>query len=220
MNSIELNTLKDTLNKQGYVIFNLENSEQNLLDIASLFGKIVPGDNGALVQQLLAQEKGNGSYGAFSYSVGFNQFPWHTDTAYWDIPIRYLMLASEKPSPCATLARTFDSLSSSIEDFLYLSERAVYQLDIPGKRRVLTPIIRQKGMIGFKFDFHIYKPVNNEAKKLNELMLEQLKLDSHRIVWLGNNVAIIDNWRVIHAREDAHNDKKRILKRVYINELV
>lgn len=214
------NNTISTLKEQGFVIFDADTSDESLLKIASLFGAVVPGDRGVLVQPLLAQEKGKGSFGSFTYKVGYDAFPWHTDTAYWENPVRYLMLTSEKSSPCATLARSFESLAKYIDDFNYLAERSVYLLNIPGKRRLLTPVIKKHGEMGFRFDFHIYKPMNEEAKILSSLMLDQLSKESQRIVWTGNNVLVLDNWRLIHAREDASQDKNRSLKRIYINELV
>lgn len=209
-----------TLREQGYVVFDTDTSDESLLKIASLFGVVVPGERGVLVQPLKAQEKGKGSIGSFTYMVGYDAFPWHTDTAYWEIPVRYLMLTSEKPSPCATLARSFESLAKNIDDFYYLAERSVYMLNIPGKRKLLSPVMKKHGEMGFRFDFHIYKPMNEEAKILSSLMLEQLNNESQRVVWSGNNVLVLDNWRLIHAREDASQDKNRSLKRIYINELV
>lgn len=209
-----------TLREQGYVVFDTDTSDESLLKIASLFGVVVPGERGVLVQPLKAQEKGKGSFGSFTYMVGYDAFPWHTDTAYWEIPVRYLMLTSEKPSPCATLARSFESLAKNIDDFYYLAERSVYMLNIPGKRKLLSPVMKKHGEMGFRFDFHIYKPMNEEAKVLSSLMLEQLNNESQRVVWSGNNVLVLDNWRLIHAREDASQDKNRSLKRIYINELV
>ena len=214
------NDITSTLREQGFAVFDTDTSDESLLKIASMFGVVVPGDRGDLVQPLLAQEKGRGCFGSFTYKVGYEAFPWHTDTAYWEVPVRYLMLTSKKSSPCATLARTFESLASNIDDFNYLAERSVYLLNIPGKRRMLTPVIKEHGEIGFRFDFHIYKPMNEEAKILSDLMQEQLSKESQRIVWTGNNVLVLDNWRLIHAREDASQDKNRFLKRVYINELV
>ena len=212
--------IKSALREHGYAVFDADTSDESLLKIASLFGVVVPGDRGDLVQSLLAQEKGKGSYGSFTYKVGYDAFPWHTDTAYWEVPVRYLMLTSEKPSPCATLARSFESLATNIDDFIYLAERSVYLLNIPGRKRMLSPVIKKHEEMGFRFDFHIYKPMNEEAKTLSGLIQEQLNKEFQRIVWTGNNVLVLDNWRLIHAREDASQDKNRSLKRVYINELV
>lgn len=220
MTDIEIDSIKQKLHQHGFVVFDADNTDDCLLELSNKIGKVVPGDKGDLVQTLMAQDKGGGSYGSFTYSVGYGAFPWHTDTAYWDSPVRYLMLTSEKPSTCATLARTFDSLAANIEDFMYLAERSVFMLDIPGKRRMLTPVVKKTGLIGYRFDFHIYKPMNKEAIRLSDLMLEQLHNDSQRVIWTGHNVLLLDNWLVVHSRECAINDRSRSLKRIYINELV
>ncbi len=216
-NEIELN---NQLKTNGYVVFDIDKSRVGLSTIASIFGTVIHGDHGDIIQTLRAQEKGNGSYGSFTYKVGYDCFPWHTDTAYWSVPARYLLLTSDMPSPCATTVRSFASIATSIEEFDYLVRRAVYLLDIPGKRRYLSPIIQEGGKIGYRLDLHIYRPMNHEAKQLSYLVQEQLLKEYYRVVWTGSNVAVIDNWQMIHSREAAYNDKNRVLKRIYINELV
>ena len=212
--------LKDKLQREGFVVFDYDKSQIELSVLASLFGNVVPGDKGDIIQTLKAQDKGNGSYGSFSYKVGFDSFPWHTDTAYWEEPVRYLILTSDKPSPCATTVRTFASIENVIEDFAYLVDRAVFMLDIPGKRRFLSPLLRKGAVKGYRLDFHIYRPMNEEAKRLSTAVKDELSKEFDKVVWTGNNVAVIDNWRVIHSRENSYNDKNRVLKRLYINELV
>lgn len=220
MKTLEIDNIKKNLRREGLVVFDVDKNDISLQELASCFGMVVLGDKGDIIQPLHAQDKGNGSYGSFTYNVGYDAFPWHTDTAYWEIPVRYLMLTSDKPSPCATIARSFESLIECIADFDYLAERAVYMLNIPGRRKLLSPVIRRRELTGYRFDFNIYKPMNKEAVILSDMILMELSKKHERVVWNGNNVAIIDNWRFIHAREDAHQDKNRILKRLYIDELV
>ena len=62
--------------------------------------------------------------------------------------------------------------------------------------------------------------MNEEAQLLSSLVQDELNKKCDRVLWTGENVAVIDNWHVIHSRESAHQDKSRILKRLYINELV
>ena len=209
---------KDILVKEGIIVVDVApRSDQELLEFALLFGHVVPGARGEMVQNLPARQKGEGPIGSFSYSVGYESFPWHTDTAYWDRPARYLLLYSPVASPCATTYQSFEAIRTAIPDFDYLMERAVFLLDVPGKRHYLSPSIDGKG---YRLDFHIYRPVNDEAFHLRKCVSEYLIKNHFRHVWSGKEVVIMDNWRFIHAREDAQNDKSRLLKRIYINELV
>lgn len=212
---------KDLLHRNGIVEIPCEDfSDETLLALASSFGKVVPGARGEMVQTLPAREKGNGPKGSFSYVVGYEQFPWHTDTAYWDVPARFLLLASEKASSCATTYQSFDDIKNGIADFDYLMARAVYLMDVPGERRYVSPCFDFLGRSGYRLDFHIYKPMNMEAENLMRLVGMMLEKSYHRHLWTGKNVVVMDNWRMIHGREAAIEDKNRILKRIYINELV
>ena len=212
---------KEVLRQKGIIEIPYENfSDEALLSLASTFGKVVPGARGEVVQTLLAREKGKGPKGSFSYTVGYGQFPWHTDTAYWDVPTRYLLLTSDKPSPCATTYQSFDALRNAIKDFDYLMARSVYLVNVHGNRRYLSPSFKKAGKNGYRLDFHIFRPMNDEAKILMQLVGYELEKSYFRYLWTGKSVAVIDNWRIIHGRESASEDRNRILKRVYIDELV
>ena len=180
----------------------------------------MPGARGEMVQPLPAREKGNGPQGSFSYVVGYEQFPWHTDTAYWDVPARFLLLASEEASSCATTYQSFGEIKNSIADFDYLMARAVYLMDVPGEKLYISPRFDILGKCGYRLDFHIYRPVNEEAETLMRLVEKILEKNYLRHLWTGKNVVVMDNWRMIHGREAASEDKNRLLKRIYINELV
>lgn len=194
--------------------------KRDLLEIASCFGTVVPGARGELIQLLPARDKGNGSVGSFSYVKGYDAFPWHTDTAYWDMPARYLFLTSSDASPCATLYQSFDVVGEAIPNFDYLMSRAVFLLDIPGQKRYLSPRFEGIGCThGFRLDFHIYRPMNEEAGRVLDEVGAFLSVNYQRFLWTGSNAVVIDNWRFIHAREAAYEDRTRLLKRIYINEL-
>ena len=90
MDKAILDRLKTDLNQNGLVVFDINKEEYKLEEVAGYFGHVIPGDKGDIVQTLLAQDKGKGSYGSFTFNVGYGAFPWHTDTAYWDNPVRYL----------------------------------------------------------------------------------------------------------------------------------
>lgn len=212
---------KEQLLRDGIVEILCEDfSDESLLTLASSFGKVVPGARGEMVQPLPAREKGNGPKGSFSYVVGYEQFPWHTDTAYWDVPARFLLLASEEANPCATTYQSFGEIKNSIADFDYLMARAVYLMDVPGEKRYISPRFDILGKCGYRLDFHIYRPVNEEAETLMRLVEKILEKNYLRHLWTGKNVVVMDNWRMIHGREAVSEDKNRLLKRIYINELV
>lgn len=216
-----LDDIKDSLTAKGIsVISTSPQSNQELLDLALHLGRVIPGARNEMVQSLPAREKGEGPVGSFSHTVGYEPFPWHTDTAYWDVPTRYLLLYSPVASPCATTYQSFEVIKAHIPDFDYLMDRAVFLLDVPGRKRYLSPRINGNDTKGYKLDFHIYRPVNDEASFLRALISEFLSKNYMRHVWTGKEVVILDNWKYIHAREDAHIDQSRILKRIYINELV
>ncbi|MGN1220224.1 MAG: hypothetical protein ACI4TU_04720 [Candidatus Cryptobacteroides sp.] len=216
-----MNNYKEILKEKGIIELDLKLfPDMDLIEIASIFGKVVPGARDEIVQSLPARDKGEGPIGSFSYAVGYGSFPWHTDTAYWDIPARYLLLTSQAASSCATLVQSFASIRDGVCDFDYLISRSVFFLDVPGRKRYISPVVvGDNGEKGLRLDFHIYRPVNKESYILQERVGVFLKENFERKIWTGENVIIFDNWKYIHSRENAYNDKTRVLKRIYINEL-
>jgi alpha-ketoglutarate-dependent taurine dioxygenase len=63
-------------------------------------------------------------------------------------------------------------------------------------------------------------PQNSSAKYVFEILKDipfQNKL-THKIFWNGNNILIIDNWRILHRREkvDQLEYDSRKIQRIYV----
>lgn len=189
----------------------------NLVDIVSHYGNVIPGDNGELLQQLRALPVGSGIKNTFTNVYGYGAFPWHIDTAYWDLPVRRLALYSKCASPCATLYVPFDRIFTYNPMLLDYADAAVFLLWQPNGIRCVSFKQRINNETLYRYDAHIMRPYNEAAKIIDKGIKESLsKIQIDRIEWNGSNMAIIDNWKGIHSREDAKNDKNRELYRIYI----
>lgn len=180
---------------------------------------MVKDNNGNSIQRLLPKLKSEGIKGSFSYNFGHSPFPYHTDTAFWPLPTRYVLMTSENESICHTylfdMNQIFNNLSN--QDLLIL-KKSVFILNINSIQKFSNLIIQENGFTGIRFDPNIMFPFNSYAKKSVEIIERSLKnYKSIEIKWNGKNILILDNWRLLHSRGNSSKDRERILKRIYIN---
>lgn len=108
--SDDTNYITTQLIDEGFALLTRPDNEYELLAVASKYGKIIPDNNGNIVQKVRAKQSGTGIRESFSYCFGLGKFPWHTDTAFWNIPARYIILSSQMSSMCPTNCVKFDKL--------------------------------------------------------------------------------------------------------------
>lgn len=215
--SSNLDLVFNELNKNGAALLACPNSEKELISIASRFGKVLPDNNGKMVQVLKVRPKNTGITGSFSYVMGMGEFPWHTDTAFWDTPARYIILHSGDSSSCPTNFIKFDELLPNKKRFQFLSSRAIFTINIPSSIKAIPFIFRSNTLNGYRYDQHIMKPYNSEAYDLDSWIREQLEREKfNSIYWDGKFLALIDNWKVIHNRSACFDEPNRKLLRIYI----
>lgn len=205
------------LPENGVTIFEKPDSHEEILSFARRIGKVLPGDNGGLIQEIKAKHKGQGIVGSFSYNVGLNEFPWHTDTAYWDSPVRWLLLFADTPNDCTTNYLRLDDLFAYNADYKLLARKALFLRKLPGSVSVVSFLFKFNDTEGYRYDQNIMVPYNSEAFKLDKLIRDYISSsDWERIQWTGKNMALIDNWKGIHNRSDCHACPGRKIYRLYI----
>lgn len=216
LTNMDLNYIYREINSNGFALLPFSGNENNLILFAENFGKILADNNGKLIQTLKVTKKGTGILGSFSYIVGEGAFPWHTDTAFWDVPARYIILYSINPSKCPTNYIKFEDIFTNKKIFYKLADKALFTLNLPSLIRVI-PFKFNYNIIGYRYDQHIMKPYNQEAKKLDYMIREGIAYHGYTpIEWDGKIVAIIDNWYGVHNRSTCFDEPERKLLRVYI----
>ncbi len=208
---------KELINKGWTILQNQQLDDEGLLKIASKFGTPFPDSNNFLVQELKAKNKHTGIIESFSYNYGLDAFPYHTDTAFIEIPARYLLLTSLFESKTTTnlidLKDCFDKLSS---DELKIFEKSIFLLSTPIEKKFTSLMFNHDGLIGIRYDPNIMTPYNSSSKIAIEILNAMIKKsESNKINWNQNQILILDNWRCVHSRSRVE-DKVRILKRIYI----
>ena len=208
-----------SLKEKGWAEFNSGSTDSELVSIASDIGNILNHPNGQMVFTLKPKLENDAIKGTFSGRHGLNNFPLHTDTAFYKKPVRYILMHSINPSNCDTtllLKNSFWDLMTKSEKIN--AERAIYLVKTNREKFYTSFIFRENNEEGFKYDPSCMSPVNKYAKEFDQVFNKiLLEIPLINIKWSGNKTIIIDNWNTLHGRKSVQNDIKRELKRIYIN---
>ena len=207
-----------SLKENGWAEFSSGSSDLELISIASDIGNLLKHPNGQNVFTLKAKLENNSVKGSFSNRHGLNDFPLHTDTAFYKKPARYILMHSIKPSICDTTLLPkiafWDLMTNSDKK---KAERSIYLVNTNREKFYTSFIFRENKEEGVKYDPSCMSPFNKNAKDFDlifsEILSEVLPIN---INWSENKTLIIDNWNILHGRKSAQKDTKRELKRIYI----
>ena len=206
------------LKRNGWVQIEGVDSKEDLLSIASYLGIIKPHPNGESVFCLKPSDGKAAVKGTFSNVFGCSEFPLHTDTAFWTIPARYLVLGMIEQSDCDThIISTSDIFSKLGDEVSKLARTSIYMIDTIEEKKYSSLYFKYQSQTGFKFDANCMKPINRDAKLFHSKIMECFTdLKTTPIIWSGNKAVVLDNWNTLHGRRavsDTENNRK--LFRIY-----
>jgi len=156
---------------------------------------------------------------SMSIVVGTDRQPFHTDSAHLRNPPRYLLFRALSPSTTPTLLVDFQALLLS-QDELTLLSREVWVVN-GGRGRFLTSIASHHPLI-VRFDPNVMRPAHPNYGS-SRLVLERAcgARPPLGVTWPIAQVLVIDNWRVLHARERVSaSDSARALERVHVEATI
>ncbi len=215
-----LNTeILNEIDEKGWVEFNHLNDEESLLKIANVLGNVIKHPNGNIIDSLSPKDKANANKNTFSHKFGFEKFPFHTDTAFWNIPTRYVLLSSIKNSQSATLFTTYQNLINHLsqEEFQTL-EKSIFLVKTNRTNFYSSILCKISNKASIRYDSNCMKPMNTFAKEAIKIIESKLNnISISKISWDSEKIFIFDNWKVLHARDVVNNLETRILKRIYIS---
>jgi alpha-ketoglutarate-dependent taurine dioxygenase len=206
------------LNERGWCMIDFDSSDDELINLARTFGFVVPDDNNNIVQYLSPKAEKQGIKGSFSYNYGLLEFPFHTDTAFWSKPARYLLMKSEFESSCNTMLIDFENILNNLNpNEISIIRKSVFQLKIFNTVRLISIPFKECDQTGIRFDPNTMFPYNEYSKRAITIINEHINdVEQVSIHWTGRNVVVIDNWRMLHSRSECLNEENRIIKRIYI----
>lgn len=209
--------LHTDLQTNGWVEIENISSDKDLLKLSNELGQIIPQHGGQLIYKLSPSNGKNSVRGSFSNIHGFGSFPLHTDTAFWSVPVRYILLSSIYPSSCNTILTNSHLMLNQFESKdRENAKRAIFKVRTSHSQFYSTLIFNEKKDTGIKYDPACMFPVNKYAIAFVQ-KIKEIEMPIVEIKWKGTNSLVIDNWKIFHGRNAAFIDEKRELKRIYIN---
>jgi L-asparagine oxygenase len=211
---------KDLCAERGVAVFPGCSTEQ-MLCLARELGT-PSGDvrDGRLLRAISPQKSAEAPRNTLSSLYGLGAFPFHTETAYWRRPARYLMLRCRNPGEGARETFAYDLLdwSFSHREVLKL-RRALWKVD--GPHVFLSAILESHGAHElFRYDMNCMRATTAACFEVDEIIRSRISKGSPiRISWEMDLLVVLNNWRCIHARGPSQApDMNRVLERVLVRE--
>ena len=194
-------------------------STEALLILAESLGKIILHPDGNYLNLVKPKSSQKAINGSFSNKYGYGEFPFHTDTAFWLRPARYIvmtsLLASDTDTVIISLGQLINMLSNNVQA---LAKSAIFSVKTTQVSYYTRAILENALSDGIRFDSCCMSPANKSARYLQENIIEtSQKIEPAKIRWSGSNAVIIDNWKDLHGRKAIEQEfESRTLARIYV----
>jgi alpha-ketoglutarate-dependent taurine dioxygenase len=170
------------------------------------------------VRDIRPQPVHSAKQNTLSSRYGTNAFPFHTDTAHWDQPARYLVLYCLDPGEGKRPTLLQDSRAWQLDDAE--KELACRALWTTGHVRPRLCMVAERtgDCFAIRYDKDCMRPMTAEARELEALIEFRINRTAQRqIDWESGCLLVIDNQRMVHARGKSNQiDTNRVLKRILI----
>jgi len=193
--------------------------QKDLIEIVQQLGPIrVDRRSPEPVREIRPQPICSANPNTLSSRYGTGVFPFHTDTAHWDQPARYLVLYCVEPGEGRRPTLVQDSrvwqLNEAEKD---LACRALWKTGHV-RPRLCMLAERTANCLTIRYDKDCMRPMTAEARELEPLIEFRInQADRKEIDWDAGDLLVIDNQRMLHARGKSNGmDTNRMLKRILV----
>lgn len=192
-------------------------SDNQFIDLARSYGEIIFSKSGEVIKELHVLDSNDAAPNTLSSRYGKEGFPYHSDTAYWSVPARLVLLRAKSGdfSRC-TYWLSFNDLFKGVS--MSLLKRSSWLCDTGVKKHYTTLVFNIEGNVGFRYDPNCMSPANKAALEVYDIIQSRLKNDhGEKIEWIQDRVAVLPNWLVVHARGCSSAIKQdRVVQRIFI----
>jgi alpha-ketoglutarate-dependent taurine dioxygenase len=191
-----------------------------MVKVACEVGDPLRAPTGEIVKALSPVESHLARPGSLSADFGRDEFPFHTDTAFWATPARYVVMRVVGDVRRTTRLLHFDHIWSALEPRARTDAlRSVWRTD-EAKGGIYCSLNFSSGSTrGWRFDSKVMKPSNASAVRIFDDLSSAIRAAPEKmdVSWAATSCLIIDNWRVLHARGVAPRaELARVLFRMYV----
>ena len=203
----------------GWALVDGISSCEQLLELASTLGRPEPSPNGEMIKEIRVKNSDDAPPGSQSALFGTGRFPLHTDTVFWPVPVRYVVLRAYGDTRRPTTVMAFDDLLQKCGSRAHaLAERSVWVAGTTSRRFYCSLRFRDRGSIGWRYDSDLMVPVNSAAEMLHEELRSLVCSEhAHSIRWSEDKALVLSNWTALHGRGPGPDDEDtRVIERIYV----
>ena len=212
MDLIELQT-------RGWALVDGVSSQADLLALGKTLGCPVRTPNGELVKEIRRKPKDEAPPGSQSALYGAGPFPLHTDTVFWPLPVRYVLLRCHGDTRRSTTVKSYSDLVREYDaQFHACARNSVWFVSAGSKRFYCSLQFRDGDSSGWRYDIDLMSPANDAAVQVDKVLrplVSSEKVDS--ITWSGDTAVVLSNWTTLHGRGPEPPDEGiRVIERLYV----
>jgi alpha-ketoglutarate-dependent taurine dioxygenase len=189
---------------------------EQVSEMAARLGAPYGGRGGAMIECLSPMENSVAARNSLSARYGTSAFPWHTDTAHFQTPARWVVMACVVPGEIQASTEIMCwadlKLPGATAEICSTAPFAF----VNGRESFLSTICRtNRGFI--RFDPGCMQPLNRPCEGVLMELAKWVpkKAGSLRIDWHTGRAVIFDNWNYLHRRHDTSAATGRKLLRAY-----
>ena len=190
----------------------------SLLELAKGLGKPLQAATGEFIRSSRVVPSTMARPHTLSAAFGSGRFPLHTDTAFWTLPARFLVMRAigdtRRTTTVCPLSDLFElggeSLTTVVRKSVWslrASTGSIYcEMSFRGPNRCL----------GFRYDGQCMTPANSAAQEVNEYLTSAApEMATQLISWSEGTAVVIANWLSLHGRGPKPPDEQeRIVQRI------
>jgi hypothetical protein len=207
--------LVHSLSENGWLKIN--HGAKEILTLAHWLGNPIPSRRKTgILDRLRPVEKEHAKSWSLSETYGLDKFPFHSDAAYLRTPPRYVLMASERDSSTATLLNDTSQWRLSGHQKLRLMHE-VWSID-GGRGLFFCSVIEEieDGSACVRYDGAIMRPTISSKNYQSAAIVDSCvsRTKQIRLPWKAGDLLIIDNWRLLHARDPyvAKTEQRELLR--------
>lgn len=207
------------MNTRGWTLVDGVSSQEHLVALGKTLGSCVRTPNGELVKEIRRIPQDQAPPGSQSAIYGSGPFPLHTDTVFWPLPVRYVLLRGYGDTRRPTTVRSFPDLLKDLDGKFHDSARdSVWRVRAGSKSFYCSMQFRHGDSLGWRYDADLMIPANGAAAHVGEVLRPLVAGEvDESITWSGDQAVVISNWTVLHGRgPQPPNEGDRIIERLYV----
>lgn len=209
-----------SLRAQGWAFLDGVETTSDMMRLASELGCAIPSPTGELVKVLSPVASNRAPRHTLSAACGLTEFPFHTDTAFWPVPARYLIMRVVGDRRRETVLLSVESIWSVLGPAAQAAvQRSVWRTKRYAGGIYCSMMFSDGAARGWRFDSTIMVPANASACRARDDVTHAISesMEKLAVSWEKTSCIVVDNWQMLHARGAAPvNEGRRRLSRIYV----